>query len=173
MRALHTIILERASMIDPVSAIGMAAAAYRGIKSAIDTGKELHDMAGTLSQWSTAMSDLDFSHKQAQNPPMFKKLFGASQIEQNALEIWGHKQKAKEMREEMKTHISFYYGPSAWDEIVRMEGQMRKKRAAEVYAAEERKQMILEWIVGGSIAAVGAGILAVGFWLIGMGTGKW
>ena len=135
-------------MIDPVSAIGMAAAAYRGIKSAIDTGKELHDMAGTLSQWSTAMSDLDFSHKQAQNPPMFKKLFGASQIEQNALEIWGHKQKAKEMREEMKTHISFYYGPSAWDEIVRMEGQMRKKRAAEVYAAEERKQMILEWIVG-------------------------
>ena len=160
-------------MIDPISAIGMATAAYRGIKSAIDTGKELHDMAGTLSQWSTAMSDLDFSHKQAQNPPMFKKLFGASQIEQNALEIWGHKQKAKEMREEMKTHISFYYGPSAWDEIVRMEGQMRKKRAAEVYAAEERKQMILEWIVGGSIAAVGAGILAVAFWLIGMGTGKW
>ena len=82
-------------------------------------------------------------------------------------------EKAKEMREEMKTHISFYYGPSAWDEIVRMEGQMRKKRAAEVYAAEERKQMILEWIVGGSIAAVGAGILAVVFWLIGMGTGKW
>ncbi len=160
-------------MIDPVSAIGMAAAAYRGIKSAIDTGKELHDMAGTLSQWSTAMSDLDFSHKQAQNPPMFKKLFGASQIEQNALEIWGHKQKAKEMREEMKTHISFYYGPSAWDEIVRMEGQMRKKRAAEVYAAEERKQMILEWIVGICAAGIGASILAVVFWLIGMGTGKW
>ena len=160
-------------MIDPVSAIGMAAAAYRGIKSAIDTGKELHDMAGTLSHWSTAMSDLDFSHKQAQNPPMFKKLFGASQIEQNALEIWGHKQKAKEMREEMKTNISFYYGPSAWDEIVRMEGQMRKKRAAEVYAAEERKQMILEWVVGGTIAFVGVSVLVFVFWLIGMGTGKW
>lgn len=160
-------------MIDPVSAIGMAAAAYRGIKSAIDTGKELHDMAGTLSQWSTAMSDLDFSHKQAQNPPMFKKLFGASQIEQNALEIWGHKQKAKEMREEMKTHISFYYGPSAWEEIVRMEGQMRKKRAAEVYAAEERKQLIIEWLVGGSIAFVGVLVLTFVFWLIGVGTGKW
>ena len=32
-------------MIDPVSAIGMATAAYRGLKSAIDTGKELSDMA--------------------------------------------------------------------------------------------------------------------------------
>jgi hypothetical protein len=160
-------------MIDPISAIGMAAAAYRGIKSAIDTGKELHDMAGTLSQWSTAMSDLDFSHKQAQNPPMFKKLFGASQIEQNALEVWGHKQKAKEMREEMKTHISFYYGPSAWDEIVRMEGQMRKKRAAEVYAAEERKQMIIEWIVGLALAAGLSSVLGGIVYIIGAGTGKW
>jgi hypothetical protein len=161
------------AMIDPVSAIGMAAAAYRGIKSAIDTGKELHDMAGTLSQWSTAMSDLDFSHKQAQNPPMFKKLFGASKIEQNALEIWGHKQKAKEMREEMKTHISFYYGPSAWDEIVRIEGQMRKKRKEEVYAAEERKQLIIEWTVGIVMAVALASVLAGIVYITGAGTGKW
>ena len=160
-------------MIDPISAIGMATAAYRGIKSAIDTGKELHDMAGTLSQWSTAMSDLDFSHKQAQNPPMFKKLFGASQIEQNALEIWGHKQKAKEMREEMKTHISFCYGPSAWDEIVRIEGQMRKERAREVYAIEERKQIIIEWIVGLIAAGIGGSVLFGVIWGIGKGTGSW
>ena len=151
----------------------MATGAFNTIKSAINAGKDIQSMTTQLGQWGKAMSDLDYAHKKAEKPPMFKKLFGASAIEQNALEIWGHKQKAKEMREEMKTHISFYYGPSAWDEIVRMEGQMRKKRAAEVYAAEERKQMILEWIVGGSIAAVGAGILAVGFWLIGMGTGKW
>ena len=130
-------------------------------------------MAGTLSQWSTAMSDLDFSHKQAQNPPMFKKLFGASQIEQNALEIWGHKQKAKEMREEMKTHISFYYGPSAWDEIVRIEGQMRKERAREVYAIEERKQIIVEWIVGLIAAGIGGSILFRVIWGIGKGTGSW
>ena len=151
----------------------MATAAYRGIKSAIDTGKNLHDMAGTLSQRAGAMSDLDFSHKQAQNPPMFKKLFGASQIEQNALEIWGHKQKAKEMREEMKTHISFYYGPSAWDEIVRIEGEMRKERAREVYAAEERKQVIIEWIVGLTAASIGGCILFGIIWAIGKFNGAW
>ena len=50
---------------------------------------------------------------------------------------------------------------------------MRKKRAAEVYAAEERKQMIIEWIVGGTIAFVGVSVLVFVFWLIGMGTGKW
>jgi hypothetical protein len=73
----------------------------------------------------------------------------------------------------MKTHISFYYGPSAWDEIVRMEGQMRKKRAAEVYAAEERKQMILEWIVGLALAAGLSIVLGGIVYIIGAGTGRW
>jgi hypothetical protein len=160
-------------MIDPVTAIGLASAAYRGIKSAIQTGKELHDMAGQLSQWAGAMSDLDFSHKQAQNPPMFKKMFGASKIEANALEVWGHKQKAKELREDLRSHISLYYGPSAWEEIVRLEGEMRKKRSKEVYAKEEQKQMIFEWIIGLIAAAIGGSILVLIFWLIGISTGKW
>ncbi len=160
-------------MIDPVSAIGLASAAYRGIKAAVSTGKELHDMAGTLSQWAGAMSDLDFSHKQAENPPMFKKMFGASKIEANALEIWGHKEKAKELREDLRSHISLYYGPSAWEEIVRIEGQMRKKRAAEVYAIEERKQMIIEWGVGIVMAVALGSVLAGIVYITGAGTGKW
>ena len=160
-------------MIDPVSAIGLASAAYRGIKAAVSTGKELHDMAGTLSQWAGAMSDLDFSHKQAENPPMFKKMFGASKVEANALEIWGHKQKAKELREDLRSHISLYYGPSAWEEIVRIEGQMRKKRKEEVYAAEERKQLIIEWTVGIVMAVALASVLAGIVYITGAGTGKW
>lgn len=146
-------------MIDPVSAIGMATAAYRGLKSAIDTGKNLHEMAGTLQQWATSMSDLDFAHRKAENPPMFKKIFGSSQIQQNALEVWGHKQKAKEMREELRSHISLFYGPSAWKEIVEIEAQMRRERKAAIYAAEERKDLILSWIVGVAFALVGVGTL--------------
>lgn len=160
-------------MIDPVSAIGLATAAYNGLKKAVQTGKELHDMAGTLQQWAGAMSDLDFAHKQAQNPPMFKRLFGASDVEQNALEVWGHKQKAAEMRKEMKAHISFYYGPSAWDEIVAIEAKMRKERREAVYKAEERKQLILEWIAGVAIAAVTVSILGIIFYFIGVSQGKW
>ena len=160
-------------MIDPVSALGMAAAAYRGIKTAIDTGKELSDMAGTLNQWATSISDLDFAHRQAENPPMFKKIFGSSQIEQNALEVWGHKQKAKEMRDELKSYISFFYGPSAWDEIVAIEAKMRKERKEAVYAAEERKQMILEWIVGLICAGVGVTLLVGMVYIIGLYNGNW
>lgn len=160
-------------MIDPVSAIGMATAAYNGIKKAIDTGKEISDMGATLNQWATSLSDLDFAHKQAENPPMFKKLFRASEIEQNALEVWGQKQKAKEMREELRSYISLYYGPSAWDEIVRTEAKMRKERKEAIYAAEERKQLLLEWAIGIAAALVGALVLGIIFYFIGVGQGKW
>ena len=160
-------------MIDPVTAIAGATAAYNGIKKAIGVGKELHDMAGTLSQWAGAMSDLDFAHGKAENPPLFKKIFGASQVEQSALEAWGHKQKAKEMREELKSHISLFYGPSAWDEIVRIAGDMRKKRREQVYAAEERKQKIIEWIVGILLASALSAVLGFIIYMIGLGNGSW
>jgi len=160
-------------MIDPVSAIGMATAAYNGIKSAIATGKEISEMGSTLNQWATSLSDLDFAHKQSENPPFFKKIFGASDIEQNALEVWGQRQKAKEMREELRSYISLYYGPSAWDQIVAIEGKMRKERKEAIYAAEERKQMIIEIIAG--IALSVTAIIIVGFiiWYIGGVQGKW
>jgi len=165
--------IRRGRMIDPITAVGMATAAYNGIKSAIATGKEITEMGSTLNQWASSIADLDFAHKQAENPPFFKKMFGASDIQQNALEVWAQKQKAQEMRNELRSYISLYYGPSAWDEIVRIEAQMRKDRKQAIYEAEERKQLILEWIVG--ILAAGVAIIIIGFviWYVGGIQGKW
>ena len=72
-------------MIDPVTAIAGATAAYNGLKKAIAVGKDLHDMGSTLNQWAGAMSDLDFAHRQAENQPMFKKIFVSSQIEHGVI----------------------------------------------------------------------------------------
>lgn len=160
-------------MVDPVTAIAGATAAYNGLKKMIAVGKDIHDMGSTLSQWAGAMSDLDFAHGKAENPPMFKKIFGASQVEQTALETWGHKQKAKEMREELRSHISLFYGPSAWDEIVRIEAQMRKERREAVYKKEERKQLIIEWVAGIFLALLALAAIGGIIWLTGLVKGWW
>ena len=165
---------ERAKyLIDPISAIGMASAAFSGIKSAISTGKDIQSMTSQLGKWGKAMSDLDYAHTKAENPPMFKKLFGASTIQSNALEVWGHKQKAKEMREELRSHISLFYGPSAWDEIVHMEVQMRKEQREAVYAAEEQREKIINIVVGTLITIAGAVLMGTIIYYIGVGQGKW
>jgi hypothetical protein len=160
-------------MIDPISAIGMASAAFSGIKSAINAGKDIQSMAGQLGQWGKALSDLDYAHAKSENPPMLKKLFGASAIEQNALEVWGHKQKAKEMREELRSYISASYGPSAWDEIVRMEVQMRKQQREAVYAAQEQKEKIINIVVGTVLTVSAVVLMGTIIYFIGKGQGKW
>jgi hypothetical protein len=160
-------------MIDPISAIGMASAAFSGIKSAINAGKDIQSMAGQLGQWGKAISDLDYAHAKSENPPMLKKLFGASAIEQNALEVWGHKQKAKEMREELRSYISASYGPSAWDEIVRMEVQMRKQQREAVYAAQEQKEKIINIVVGTVLTVAAVVLMGTIIYFIGKGQGKW
>lgn len=133
-------------MIDPVTAIGLATTAYNGIKSAIATGKDIQDMGSQLGQWAKAISDLDYAHKKAEKPPWYKALGGG--IEANAMEVWMHKKKAQDMREELRSYISLYYGPSAWDEIVRIEADMRKEQKEALYRKEELKQSIIEWTLG-------------------------
>ena len=128
-------------------------------------------MAGQLGQWGKAISDLDFAHQKAQKPPWYKALGGG--VEANVMEIWTHKQKAKEMREELRSYISALYGPSAWDEIVHMEVQMRKEQREAVYAAQEKKEAIVNAIlVTIAVVAVGAA-LALIIYFIGAGQGKW
>jgi len=54
-------------MIDPITAIAGASAAFNAIKKGIQVGKDLQDMGGQLSQWAGAMADIDFAQKQTDN----------------------------------------------------------------------------------------------------------
>ena len=158
-------------MIDPFTAISLATTAFNGIKSAINTGKDIQSMGAQLGQWGKAISDLDFAHQKAQKPPWYKALGGG--VEANVMEIWTHKQKAKEMREELRSYISALYGPSAWDEIVHMEVQMRKEQREAVYAAQEKKEAIVNAILATLAVLVGASVLVGAVYGIGVYQGKW
>jgi hypothetical protein len=157
-------------MIDPISAMAAASAAYSGIKKAVSVGREISGMAGTISQWSKACSDLDFLDQKAQKPPMYKMF---SDTQATALDIWSQKKRLAEMREDLRAHISWTYGPSAWDEIVRIEAQQRKEQRELVYKKQEFIDNCINWAVGLLAVFAGTGILAVAVYLIGAKQGKW
>jgi|TARA_R110000751_G_scaffold80247_1_gene162071 hypothetical protein len=157
-------------MLDPITAFTAASAAFSGIKKAISVGKDITSMGSTLSQWSKAVADIDFLEQKAKKPPMYK-MFTDTQA--SALDIWTKKQKLKEMREELRSHISWTYGPSAWDEIVAIEAQQRKAQRDAVYAKEEMRQKIIDAILAVLILSTAVGILALVVYYIGRGQGKW
>ena len=61
-------------MIEVVGAITMASSAFSALKKGMQVGKDLQDMSTQLSQWASAMSDLDFLEKKNQNPSVFQIL---------------------------------------------------------------------------------------------------
>ena len=142
--------------MDPISAIAAATAAFQGIKKAVDVGRDISGMAGTVGQWSKAMSDLDYMEQRALNPPAYKMF---SDTQSDALELWAHKQKAKEMRQELKDHISWTYGPSAWEEIVKMEGEQRKRQKELVYRKQEFIDNCVNTLIIGLLLLGGAATL--------------
>ena len=148
-------------MIDPVTAVATATAAVNAIKSGFSAGREIESMAGDLSRWMGAVSDIKKSEEYTKKPPLFKKLFAAGSVEEEALQTLMAKKKAEDMREQLKQIISFTRGPSAWEELLRTEADIRKKRQKMIYDQEERRRKLLEAIAIGLLVIVIVGF--VGF----------
>lgn len=163
--------MKESEMIDPVTAVGLATTAFNGIKQAIAMGKDIQDMSGQLGNWAKAISDVDYAHKKAEKPKWWKKLGGG--VQANAMEVWMQKKKADEMREELRSFISAVYGPSAWKEIVHIEGVMRKEQQESVYAAQEMKEKFIAWTFGILISLIATSIMGGLVYWLGITQGKW
>jgi hypothetical protein len=103
-----------------------------------------------------AVSDIKKAEEYNKKPPLFKKLFQAGSVEEEAMQIFMAKKKAEDMRAELKQIISFTRGPSAWEELLKTEGDIRKKRQKAIYDQEERRRKVLEAV------AIVLGIVVVG-----------
>ena len=131
-------------MVDPVTAMATASAAFGAIKKGFAIGRDIEAMASDLSRWMGALSDLDQAEKEAKNPPIFKKLFGGKTVEQEAIEIFASKKKAQAQRQELQQWIQYTMGQSHWDELIRMEGRIRKQRQETLYRQRERRRKFVE-----------------------------
>ncbi len=74
--------------------------------------------------------------------------------------------KKEQMRKELKDWISAVMGPSQWEELVRIEGEVRKRKRDEEYRRIEMKQTVFEWIFGLILLLTGTAILICAVWLI-------
>ena len=149
-------------MIDPISAVAMATGAFNTIKAGFAAGREIESMAGDLSRWMGAVSDIKKAEEYNRKPPLFKKLFQSGSVEEEAMQIFMAKKKAEDMRNELKQIISFTRGPSAWEELLKTEGDIRKKRQQAIYDQQERRKAVLE-----IIAVIGL-VMVVATFIIGL-----
>jgi hypothetical protein len=136
--------------MDPITislAVGVASKAFDAIKSGFAMGRDLEQMSGDIGRWMGAASDVDQAEKQAKNPGVFGKVFGGGSIEATALQAYSAKKKLEEQRYELKMFLNMTQGPGAYDELLQMEGQIRKQRQDTIYKQQQLRKQIGE-IVG-------------------------
>ena len=150
-------------MFDPISisvAVSTASTAFSGIKRAFQAGRDLESMSQDLSRWMGAVSDVDAVHN-SKNPTMFRKVFGGGTVEQEAIEAFAAKKKLEEQRYELQQFIKFTHGTAAWDELLRMEGQIRKRRQQEIYDKKIFREKVIGIVALTVVLAVGLGLLGL------------
>ena len=149
--------------MDPVTislAMGVASKAFDAIKKGFAVGRDIEQMSGDIGRWMGAVSDVDNAEKQAKNPPLFGKLFKAGSIEEAALSAYAAKKKLEEQRYELKMFLNMTYGPQAYNDLLAMEGQIRKERQQTIYKQQQLRRQIGE-AIGWLVCALIIGAFAV------------
>ena len=144
--------------MDPVTAIAAASTAFNVIKKGFDMGRDIESMYGDMGRWMGAVSDVNQANKMAKNPPLFRKLFAGSSIEEDAMNAFAAKKKAEEMENELRSYVNLVYGPNSWNEIIKLQAKIRKDRQEQIYAQQEMQSFIINTIgiIFASIVFVGA-----------------
>ena len=146
-------------MIDPVTAFAAATTAYNTIKRMVEVGREAEDVFGQMGKWYSAVTDINKAEEQRKNPPLFKKLFNAGSIEEEALAILLHKKKLKEQEAELRVMLEYRFGYGTWDEMIQLRRKIKAERDATLYRREEMLASVLDLVIISTLIAVGASVL--------------
>ena len=128
-------------MVDPISAFGMATTAFNAIKKGFQIGRDVESMYGDIGRW---MSSCETVNKEAGKA----KKSGMS-VEEEALEVFAHQKKIKAMEEELRTFINLSHGPNAWNEVLRIQADIRKKRKEAILKAKKEREQMIMWVLVG------------------------
>ena len=153
-------------MIEVVAAVSAASSAFAAIKKGFEVGRDIESMAGDMGRWMSAVSDIKKAEEYNKKPPLFKKIFNAGSVEEEAMQIFMAKKKAEDMREQLRTIITYTRGPSAWQEFLRTEAEIRKKRQKMIYDQKERRKMFIEYTLATILVIVTTVVFVWGVGLI-------
>ena len=155
-------------MIDPFTALSVAASAVSNIKSLMAAGR---DASSALSKFAGAVSDVNYAADKAKNPGIFASLTGSA--EQQAIDAFSAHKKMQALRKEVEMLVQFTYGMDGLQEYKETLRRVRAQRKKTAYRRAELKQALITWFFGTLIVLSGIAGLGVVLYLMGKQQGKW
>jgi hypothetical protein len=143
--------------MDPLSLVAMASTTFKGLQVLVSKGAEIEHVAKKLGHWYTLVSDINQAEREAENPPLFKKMFDGASVEEQALNAVIAKKKIEEQEKQVRELITWAYGVETYKEMMQMRRDIKAKRERMIYRQRRRQQRMLD------ISALIVGIIVCGF----------
>jgi GrpB-like predicted nucleotidyltransferase (UPF0157 family) len=150
-------------MIDPITAVAMATSAFKTVQKMVSMGREIEDTLGQVGKWYGAVSDFNEAKRQAENPPIFRRLVASKSVEQEALEMYAHDKRIKQQETELRELLMYTYGPDAYKELLGLRRKIRDQREKTLYAQERRRKAFI-W---NGVAFIFISIMVYSLYIIG------
>ena len=128
-------------MIEVAAALSAATTAFNAIKKGFEVGRSVETMYGDIGRWMSSCEKINTEAKSAKTKGM--------SVEEEALEIFAHQKKVKAMEEELRTFINLSHGPNAWNEVLRIQADIRKKRREAILRAKKEREQMIMWVLVG------------------------
>jgi hypothetical protein len=142
--------------MDPLSLVAMASTTFKGLQILVSKGAEIEHVAQKLGHWYTLVSDINQAEKEAESPPLFKKMFDGSSVEEQALNAVIAKKKIEEQEKQVRELITWAYGVETYREMIQMRKEIRAKRERMIYKQRRRQRLMLD------VSAVVMGLIVAG-----------
>ena len=130
--------------MDPLSLVAMASTTFKGLQVLVSKGAEIEHVAQKLGHWYTLVSDINQAEREAENPPLFKKMFDGSSVEEQALNAVIAKKKIEEQNRQIRELIMYAYGEETYREMLQMRKDIRAKRERMIYKQRRRQRRMLD-----------------------------
>lgn len=146
--------------MDPITGIALASTAYKAICSAFQHGRDIEQMAGDLGRWMQGINAVKEGHSRAKG-----RRIGS--VEEEALETFAAMKKAEQMEHELRNFITSQYGMTAWQQIIKIQAEIRVKKKQELIEAARRQEEIIEYIlIGIAVLIVAVVIMCVFYYAL-------
>jgi hypothetical protein len=130
--------------MDPLSLIAMASTTFKGIQTLVSKGAEIEAVAQKLGAWYSFASDIRQAEKEAENPPLFKKLFEGETVEQQALNSVIAKKKLQEQEKSIRELIIWAYGTETYQEMIALRREIKARREKVIYKQRRKQRLIMD-----------------------------
>jgi hypothetical protein len=145
--------------MDPITALAAATTAFNAIKKGFSVGRDVEGMSKDLGRWMGAIQDVKDGHKKSKG-----RSFGS--VEEEALETFAAKKKAEQMERELRNFVNLSHGPSAWNEVIRIQADIRLKKKEAIAEAKKLQAKKIENIILGVLVIFFLGAVGAVLYLV-------